>query len=200
MHGSRKLRIVALTFDACEGDKKAGYDAKIIAILRKTKTPATLFLGGKWMLSHKKETKALALSPLFELANHSYSHPHFKKLSEKQIHDELIKTQKILFDLTGKKAVLFRCPFGEYDARVLKSVEKLGLTVIQWDAVSGDPDKNITAKKMIPWVVSQVKNGSIIVLHVNGRGWHTAEALPVIIKKLHAKGFQLVTVSTLLSE
>ncbi len=197
-HGSRKLPAVALTFDACEGKTKAGYDDKIIQILKKTKTPATFFLGGKWMLSHKKETKAIAKEPLFELANHSYSHPHLTKLDEKHIADEIKKTQDILFELTGKKGTLFRCPFGEYNVKILKTAAELGVTVIQYDVVSGDPDKHITAKKMLPWVVSQVKNGSIIIMHVNGRGWHTAEALPEIIKKLRAKGFQFVTVSGLL--
>lgn len=199
-HGSRKFSAVALTFDACEGKAKAGYDDKIIKILKKTKTPATLFLGGKWMLSHKKETKAFAKESLFELGNHSYSHPHLTKLDEKHIADEIKKTQDILLTLTGKKGKLFRCPFGEYDAKVLNAAVQLGVTVIQYDVVSGDPDKHITAKKMVPWVVSQVKNGSIIIMHVNGRGWHTAEALPEIIKKLRAKGFQFVTVSELLAK
>lgn len=201
LHGSRKFPRAALTFDACEtNDKKYGYDAKIIKILKKTKTPATLFLGGKWMLSHEKETRALSGEPLFELGNHSYSHPHLKQLSSKEIVDELGKTQSVLKRLTGKKAKYFRCPFGEYDARVLKTAKKLGMNVIQWDVSSGDPDKNITAKKMVPWVVSQARNGSIIVMHVNGRGWHTAEALPEIIKKLREKGFQFVTVGELLKE
>lgn len=198
-HGSRKFQRVALTFDACETkDKKYGYDAKIIKILKKTKTPATLFLGGKWMESHEKETKALAKEPLFELANHSYSHPHLKKSTPKEILNEIGKTQGILKRLTGKKVKFFRCPYGEYDTQVLKTAKKLGLQVIQWDVSSGDPDKNITAKKMVPWVVSQVKNGSIIVMHVNGHGWHTAEALPEIIKKLRKKGFKFVTITELL--
>lgn len=199
-HGSRIRQNVALTFDACEGKTKAGYDTKIIKILIGTKTPATLFLGGKWMLSHKKETKELAKESLFELGNHSYSHPHLMKLNAGQIAEEIKKTQNILFELTGKKGKLFRCPFGEYDATVLKIATQLGVTTIQYDVVSGDPDKHITAKRMVPWVVLQVKNGSIIIMHINGRGWHTAEALPKIIAKLRAKGFQFVTVSELLKK
>ncbi len=198
-HGPRKFPRVALTFDACETkDKKYGYDAKIIKILKKTKTPATLFLGGKWMKSHEEETRALAKEPLFELGNHSTTHLHLKQSPMREILYEIGETQAILKRLTGKKAKYFRCPFGEYDARVLKTAKKLGMKVIQWDVSSGDPDKNITVKRMVPWVVSQVKNGSIIVMHVNGRGWRTAEALPEIIERLRAKGFRFVTVSDLL--
>jgi len=33
---------------------------------------------------------------------------------------------------------------------------------------------------------------------MNGRGWHTAEALPPIIAQLRARGFRFVTVSEML--
>ena len=44
------------------------------------------------------------------------------------------------------------------------------------------------------------KGGSIIVMHINQRGWHTAEALPEIITRLRKRGFTFVTVSELLSQ
>jgi len=44
------------------------------------------------------------------------------------------------------------------------------------------------------------KSGSIIVMHINRRGWHTAEALPEIISRLRKRGFTFVTVGELLSE
>jgi peptidoglycan/xylan/chitin deacetylase (PgdA/CDA1 family) len=51
---------------------------------------------------------------------------------------------------------------------------------------------------MVPWVVKQVQPGSIIIMHANGRGWHTAEALPAIIASLREQGYELVTISALL--
>lgn len=197
-HGTREYPFVALTFDACETKKKAGYDVKIIRILKKTGTPATLFLGGKWMESHPDETRSLAKEPLFELGNHSYIHPHLTQISDTRIHDEMKKTQDIMFRLTGKQAALFRCPYGEYNLRVLKIAAKLGLRVVQWDVESGDPDRHFTANKIVSAVVSRVRYGSIVVMHINGRGWHTAEALPVIIQKLKAKGYRFAKVSDML--
>ena len=41
--------------------------------------------------------------------------------------------------------------------------------------------------------------GSIIVMHANGRGWHTAEALPLLIEDLRKRGFQFSTVGELLA-
>jgi peptidoglycan-N-acetylglucosamine deacetylase len=48
-------------------------------------------------------------------------------------------------------------------------------------------------------VLAEVKPGSIIVMHANGRGKHTGEALKTIIPKLRAAGYRFVTVSELLN-
>jgi len=48
-------------------------------------------------------------------------------------------------------------------------------------------------------VETQARNGSIVIMHMNERGWHTAEALPTVIAKLKEKKYQLVTVSELLA-
>lgn len=41
--------------------------------------------------------------------------------------------------------------------------------------------------------------GSIIIMHANGRGVHTADALPSVISYLRSRGCKLVTVSELLA-
>jgi hypothetical protein len=53
---------------------------------------------------------------------------------------------------------------------------------------------------MVQAVLKSVSSGSIVLFHANGRGWHTASALPRIVKELKANGYQLVTVSELLAE
>jgi len=197
-HGSRAMSAIALTFDACQAGKPAGYDAAVIRVLRCAHTPATLFLGGRWMESHAAVTKELSRDPLFELANHSYSHPHMLGLAEPRIREELQKTQDVMFRLTGARGSLFRPPYGEYDARLLAVADRLGLRTIKWEVVSGDPDRHITAAKMVRAVAGRTGNGSIIIMHMNGRGHHTAEALPRIIRELRGRGYRFVTVSELL--
>jgi peptidoglycan/xylan/chitin deacetylase (PgdA/CDA1 family) len=199
-HGSRSVHAVALTFDACETEHPAGYDATVIRILRSTRTPATLFLGGRWMETHPSVTKQLSRDPLFELANHSYLHRHMHQLTDAQVQEEISKTQEVMFELTGRRARLFRAPFGEYDSRVLRVAEHFGLTAIQWDVVSGDPDRHVTAWRMLRGVARRTHNGSIIIMHLNGRGWHTAEALPMIIARLKRAGYRFATVGALLGK
>lgn len=197
-HGPRDLPYIVLTFDACQNNRQAGYDKRIVDILIDTKTPATFFLGGKWMEAHPDQTKFLSTIPYFELENHSYSHPMFTSLSKQMIHEEINHTQDILFRLTGKKGKFFRAPYGKYNKSVIETAESLGLKTIQWDVVSADPDPNENENRIIKTVLKQSKNGSIIIMHVNGRGWHTHKALPAIIMQLRKNGFQFVSLSKLL--
>jgi peptidoglycan/xylan/chitin deacetylase (PgdA/CDA1 family) len=199
-HGSRTRPLVALSFDACQTRKPSGYDAKIVQILKATHTPATFFLGGRWMETHPEATRQLAREPQFELGNHSYLHPHLRRVNDARLRDEITRTQAVLYELTGRRARLFRAPYGEYDARVLRTAASLGLVTVQWEVVSGDPCRQATARDLIATVTRRCRNGSIIIMHVNGRGWHTAEALPEILRRLRNAGYQFVTVSELMAE
>lgn len=197
-HGDLNSTKVALTFDACEDNHPAGYDQNIIEILISAKAPATLFLGGKWIDSHPTEARDLAGNDLFELGNHSFGHPDFTKIETEQARQEISDTQDRLQTLTGKEAKFFRFPFGRYDQGTLDLVSSLGLSAIQWNVVTGDPDRNVSAQTIVNTVAKRAAGGSIVIMHMNGRGWNTAEALPAVINDLRSRGLELVTVSDLL--
>lgn len=197
-HGLRTEKKIALTFDACSTRLPSHYDERVTKVLVDTKTPATIFLGGKWMEEEVEHTRYLASLSQFELGNHTYIHPHLTKETVDRIRKELKKTEDVMFKLIGRRSHLFRPPYGEYDKRVVQSAAAMGLTTVEYDLPSGDPDVHATKEKLIEYVVSKARNGSIIVMHINRRGWHTAEALPGIIDGLHRRGFSFVTVGELL--
>lgn len=196
-HGPRDTRRIALTFDACSS-VGAGYDGRITDILLRTHTPATFFLGGKWMLHEQAHVRELAALPLVELGLHGYTHPHLPRVSDARILEELALDEQILFSLTGRRADIYRPPFGEWDDRVLRVTASLGFLTVNFDAASGDADRRASAPRLVDWVQRIVKPGSIVVMHINGRGWHTAEALESLIMTLRRRGYELVTVSELL--
>jgi peptidoglycan/xylan/chitin deacetylase (PgdA/CDA1 family) len=198
-HGDRARPYLALTFDACQSpNQPAGYDEAVINILTETRTPATLFLGGLWMQRHPAQTRALAANPLFELGNHAWSHADFAHLNPAEMSAEILRTQQLMVTLTGRRATLFRFPFGSHTEEALAMVGQEGLQAIQWDVLSGDPDPHVSVRAMVNEVTTQTQNGSIVIMHMNSWGRHTAEALPEIIKQLRAQGYSLVTVSQLL--
>lgn len=215
-HGQRDRRVVALTFDAdmtpkMKGDLEAGkvsswYNNKVVQILEENNIPATFFLTGMWIELYPKETAELAKDPLFELGNHSYSHPAFEKkctvlnyISNDKDYEEIEKTQKLLKDIAGIDNHLFRFPGGCYDVYDLSVVHKLGLDAIQWDISSSDAF-NFHTQQLINNVSTHVQNGSIILMHMigNRNAPKTSEALPTIISGLRYKGFDFVKVSELI--
>lgn len=199
-HGPRKAREIALTFDACSSRGRGKLDTAVARVLLQTRTPATIFLGGKWAVDVARALRPLVSDSLIEFGNHAYRHPHLMTLSDDSIASELRKAQRTISRVIGKKPVLFRAPYGEVDARVAAVAESLGLTVIEYDLPSGDPDSLIPEQAIVRYVSSMARGGSIIVMHINTRGWHTAEALPEIIANLLRRGYAFVTVSRLVAQ
>lgn len=198
-HGSRNHKHIALTFDACERHaERTGFDRRIVDILIRTGTPATFFLGGKWMLSHPEETRELARFPIFELANHSHSHPDLRTLDDASLRHQIQEPQNILYRLTGRSGALLRAPFGWYNARVVAAAGALGLKLVQWDVVSGDPDPRVSGSMIKRFIIGGARNGSIAIMHVNGRGHNTHKVLEEIITHLRQRGYRFVTVSEML--
>ena len=212
-------KLVALTFDLCEtANEIAGYDGRVVDILRRQGVKATFFAGGHWMLTHGSRAAQLVADPRFELGNHSWTHAKLRLLSGKPLAEQILKPQAayarvraslaenrcVVARSAGLKAVpaqmkLFRFPFGSCSPRALDAVADAGLLSIQWDVATGDPARGQSAKRIVATVLRQVRPGSIVLAHANGRGWHTARALPAIIDKLKARGYEFVTVSELLA-
>ena len=197
-NGSRQDRLIALTFDACATRAPSGWDEEVLRALVESRTPATLFLGGKWMAEHPEATRRLASLPQFELGSHSFLHPHLPRLPDDRVAEELWWTQIVMQSLAERQALLYRAPYVDLDERVVRLAAGMGLTAVQGDVASGDPDPRADKGRLFQSVVGRAQNGSIIIMHVNGRGYHTAEALPGIIAELRRRGFQLVTVGELI--
>jgi peptidoglycan/xylan/chitin deacetylase (PgdA/CDA1 family) len=198
-HGKRDKQI-ALTFDACPTSLPDEYDDRVIEILLREKVPATLFLSGRWVEKNQEITKYLASQNEFEIAAHSYWHPHLLEKDDARVIKEMKRTQAIIEKVTGKTPRYFRPPYGEIDERVAKLAKESGLITIQYDIASGDPDQNLSKERIVQRVLREAKGGSIIVFHMNKKGVHTAEVLPEIINGLRDKGFTLVTVGEMLKE
>ena len=217
-HGPRDSKKIALTFDAdmtygmvrMLNNKavKSWYNKAAIDYLIRENTKATIFFTGLWVATYPKEAKAIADNPLFEVGNHSYSHPAFTKycfglpfIDNKADEDEVELAQKEIIKITGKAPVFFRFPGGCYDNIDVKTISRLGLTIIHWDVIGGDGFNN-NENSIISNVLSRTQNGSIIVLHLNAGPYapKTHLALYKIVPELKKRGFEFVTLSELLAK
>ncbi len=209
---------VALTFDLCEqADDVTGYDRRIVNRLRDEGVRATFFAGGTWMRNHEEKTQQLMADPRFEIGNHGWTHGNLRVLTGERMREQIVWTQaeyqRLWQDLADKaeshglgdafRAVpsqprTLRFPYGTCNAESLRTVNALGLAAIQWDVVSADAARGQTPEAMTRHVLREIKPGSIVVFHANGRGRGTAEALPNILRALRERGYRFVTVSELL--
>ncbi len=187
----RSNKAVSLTFDAAWGNEDT---QKLIDILNRYGVKATFFLVGQWVDKYPESVKALSDAGM-EIGNHSDTHPHMAKLSEKQIIDEVSLCTGKIQAITGQEVKVFRCPYGEYDDEVITSLRNMGIYPIQWDVDSLDW-KDLSADEIYKRVTTKVEAGSIVLFH--NAGEHTPEALPGIIEYLLSEGYEIVPVSELL--
>lgn len=213
-------KVIALTFDLCEGAREvSGYDAPLVAILREQRVRATFFAGGKWLRSHSEPALQLVADPLFEMGSHGWSHKDLTGLHAAARDAEIGKVQHEyarLRSLLGarecaaaagpaalaaipRQPALFRFPYGRCDRAALDAVAAAGLPAIQWSVVTGDPAKGQSAAAIARAILDRAQPGAIVVMHANGRGWHTAEALRTAIPELRRRGYRFVTVGELLA-
>ncbi len=212
-------KLIALTLDLCEQPGEvAGYDGPIFDYLRATGTKATLFAGGKWLMSHGARSQQLMSDPLFEIGVHGWAHRNVRALSGAALVEEMINPLRAYHKVRGELAAracasgnpgavaavanqitLHRFPFGACSPAALQTAADSGLMSIQWDVSTGDPAPSQSARAIAEAMLRNTKPGSIIIAHANGRGYHTAEALPLAVPKLKALGFEFVTVSELIA-
>jgi peptidoglycan/xylan/chitin deacetylase (PgdA/CDA1 family) len=198
-HGDERVRKVALTFDLCEvPSKPSGFDQKLVDVLIDENAPATFMMGGHWAETHAQDAKFLANVAFFEIGNHSYAHRHPTRITAEGFRREIEAAQAAITQVTGRAPRVFRFPYGEHDAVTVAKVASEGLVPVQWSVETGDPDPKVSAAAILGAVRHGTRNGSIIIMHANGRGWHSAEALPKVIAWLRGQGYELVTVSELL--
>jgi len=189
---------VAITFDACATKKGwYGFDRDVFDILKREQVPATIFVSGRWVDTHPEAMGDLTSDPLIEFGDHSYDHPHMTQLPSGRVGEEIDQTEAAL-GRYGRHSVAFRPPFGDWNRRVIEIVHGKNLPTVTWDVVSGDPSAKTTTANMIRAVVGHARTGSIIVFHINGRGWKTHEALPAILSGLRQRGFRFVPLSELM--
>ncbi|MGA4838973.1 polysaccharide deacetylase family protein [Streptomyces sp. G45] len=202
---------VALTFDA---DMTAGQGARaaagerfdhpaLVATLRRLGVPATFFMTGRWAEEYPAQARAIGRDPLFEVANHSYSHYAFTRdcygLPAVPAHRMRADVERAFaaFRAAGVRRVVpyFRFPGGCYDKRALRAIAPSGVTAVQWDVVSGDAfatDADAVARQ----VLDGVRPGSVVVLHCTRSAAPVTErAVRAIVPKLRERGFRFVRVS-----
>lgn len=182
-----KKPMVALTFDDGPHPK---YTGLILDSLKKHNGLATFFILGSRAEKYKSVVGSIAANGN-QIGNHTYDHKKLTSLSSEAIKDELKKTSDAIFKIVSLRPEVMRPTYGSVNDQVKQNA---GTPLILWSIDTRDwQNKNKTA--VVNAVVGKVKDGDIILMHDIYKT--TAEAAAVIIEKLSAKGYQLVTIDEL---
>ncbi len=196
-HGDRSSNLVALTLDM---GGRVDPAPEIMAWLVEHHVPATIFMTGAMAENVNTDAgrevlKVVGSHPeLFDLGNHSYSHPDFRDLTAAQVADELSRTEAAIARVTSRSPrPFFRPPYGAQNATVVARVAANGYpATIMWDVDTIDwmpeSDGGPTTDQMVAKVAAKAQGGSIVLMHLGG--YNTLEALPQIVRALRAKGLE----------
>ena len=182
---------IAISFDCAWGTEHT--DA-ILSALAEAGVRATFFTVQFWAEEHADYLKKVSDAG-HEVGTHSATHSYMSRQSEAEIRAELESSSQAITAVTGKPVTLFRPPYGDYDDLLIDTCRDMGIMPVQWDVDSLDW-KDLSAADIAERIISRVKSGSIILCHNNGL--HTAEALPIVIDALHAKGLTFVPIGELI--
>jgi peptidoglycan/xylan/chitin deacetylase (PgdA/CDA1 family) len=184
-------KVVALTLD--DGPTELGL-AAALPVLEANGSRATFFLIGQEVERRPHLIRRIVAGG-HEIGNHSFSHRWMIGRPD-TFHDaEIGRTHKALIEAGAPPPRLFRPPYGKKLWGLPAALRRRGYRLIMIDVEEpGIDDPKAYADRL----VRDVRPGSIILMHLMYRPNRVArDALPLVLRGLRARGFQVVTVGEL---
>lgn len=182
---------ISITFDCAWANSNTD---ELIAILANENVKATFFVTGEFCDKYPEDVKKL-YNAGHEIQNHSDTHPHVKGMNLNDLIEDTKTCNKKIETLTGEKPTLYRSPYGEYDDKLVTTIEGIGMFSIQWNVDSIDWNKP-SPETIIDRTTKNISSGSILLFHNDLE--NTTEALPKVLKSLKEQGFEFCKVSELI--
>ena len=186
-------KILAMVFD---DGPIPGNTAMLLDSLKNTGMKATFSVVGKNVKANRDLARRIVAEG-HELANQTWSHPDFSRLSREQILDEVRRTEAVIFETTGVHARFFRPPNGKLSDDISEMLKSDGYQILTPTFDSGDwrsPPPGVVSKTILDGVTP----GAIILAHESFS--KSVAEMPGIIEELSKRGFRSFTVSELMRE
>lgn len=194
--GPRERRAIALTFD--DGPTQP-YTREILGILADQRVSATFFVLGA-SVAQVPDLLTAIVSGGHEVGTHGYWHSSMSWRPAWGIGPELDRVDQLLTQGGAPAARWVRPPFGRMPTLAPFLFLSHRKRAVLWDVEPYPSEfEGGTADTITESVLSRARAGSIILLHDGGGDRSaTVQALPRIVSGLRRRGFQMVTLSTLL--
>ncbi len=183
-------KLVALTFD--DGPNTT-ITPLILDILEENDAVASFFLIGQYITDETKPVMEREVSLGCEISNHSWTHSYMNTLTPEEIKKEIQDTSNKIYETVGITPKFFRPPYIVTSPEMYANIDLPfvnGINCADWDA-------SVTTEKKVELILTNIKDGDIVLLHDFDGNNNTVDALDTIIKGLKDDGYVLVTVSQL---
>jgi peptidoglycan/xylan/chitin deacetylase (PgdA/CDA1 family) len=200
--GNANDKKVAITFD--DGPSPV-WTPRILDALRESGVKATFFMLGQHVHKYPHIARRVAAEG-HTIGNHGYAHSVMLYYTVSEIEEEIQYTQQVIRQVTGVTTRYFRPPKAWLRRVIKKTIQAMGYEIVLWSLNSKDW-VTFHHQRMVRYLVSQVKNGDILLFHDSGHVFRreggdrtqTVAAIPLLVAELKARGFAFVTVDELLS-
>lgn len=182
--------VIALTFD--DGPNTTT-TKQVLEVLEKHGVKASFFVIGNNINDESGKVMKMAYDYGHEINNHSQTHSYMTQMTTEEIQAEIKYVDDLVEKFTGEKTKYFRPPYISVNTTVHDAIDIpfiCGVGCNDWDP-------NVSVEDRVEKTISQVKDGTIILLHDAEGNSKTVEAIDQIIPKLLAEGYQFATVSEL---
>ncbi len=179
---------VAITFD---DGPDSDYTPLLLEGLKERGVKATFFLLGKQAEKYPDIVKEIYQEGHL-IGNHSYEHVNLSNLTDSAAMEQVNKTNRLLYEITGEYPQYIRPPFGcwkcnlDYDTKMIEVL--WDVDPLDWKTSNSD----VIAKR----VVNKVTENDIILLHDASES--SVKAAFKIIDALEKEGYTFVTVEEIL--
>lgn len=179
--------LCALTFD--DGPHRT-VTRQVLEVLNREGVKATYFPVAR-VAQNQGDLIRDFLSSGHEIGNHSLTHSDLRAMNAEGQRYEIAEANRILRGF-GANPILFRPPYGRYNADMLNIARDEQMSPVLWTVDTRDW-KVRNAEKIVQQIKSGASTGSVFLMHSTYPS--TVEALPRVIAELRAKGCEFVTLS-----
>ncbi len=187
--GNSEDKFVYLTFD--EG-YEAGYTSRLLDILKENNVKAAFFITGHY-LNTQAELVERMIQEGHIVGNHTVNHKSMPDLDDEKIKEEIMNLHIGVYEKFGYEMKYIRPPMGEFSERTLNLIKNLGYKTTMWSLAYDDWDENKQGRETYgkDKVISNIHNGSIILLHANSVD--NSNILDSCIKEIKEMGYEFKT-------
>lgn len=190
-----RRRVVALSFDDGPDPR---FTPAALRIIRDFGAHATFFAVGRSAVAHRALIRA-ELRAGNEVQNHTWDHADLRRLGAGAAEAEVARGRAALRAAGAPAPTLFRAPYGNFTAAGSRQAERDHELMVGWTFTVERALDGRSPAHAVAWMVRRLRPGAIILAH-DGRldRSRTLVALPLLLRALHARGYGVVSVSSLL--